>query len=535
MSIKNLFGPKVNGSQDIKWHSSAQKVQKELQVLQEHSFQAPQTPLVNYAFKEFSKAPQFTDQVKLQVIEAAYAEIDAEGNFQLRNFSLQGLSISELVLLYTIIDRYQKEPTAVGRKVLLAHLFLIEKKVRVLAESFRDKIETSVNEINDESARKLRYKALSLPNIQNNSMAGSGFQRLDETLSLRIFEYLTPEEQAVAKRVCKYWNIMLNGTYFAGKCMKRFQNNETVRSGFFSSSMITRIFASEIPALPVKVKMEIVYGLYTKSLQMLSIPRKEEHPQVLPIKDMKDQDERYRASVFVQFVLSLPDGVIPLQSIQFLKEAPDLTTLINRAAEVRRMLATLPSVRTLAVLSLSKSNIRQNVTVLPQAIKFFTSLRVLEIEGNDLPALPRELSSLANLQMLKLRKNHIPTLPQGFGNLVNLKVLDLSDNQMHVLPDDFTNLEKLENLNLGQNKLSALPKGFEKLGCLKVLDLNHNEFPEIPRCLALFENLMRLDLHHNPFQISKKELEASFPNFSKVPVQHIHYEQVSDNSTTSCL
>lgn len=475
------------------------KLKDALETLQNDPSRAPQEPLVGRAFNYFPKDRQFeaffTDNVKLQVIEAAYSDIDAHGDIQLRNFSLENLSIPELVLLYRILHSYQEHPHAVGRKIILAHLFLIEMKIQGLATAHRQEIMSAIQEANDRSANVLQFKALHPPKTHQDAMAESPASKLGDDHWIQVFEYLDPEHHGAAKRVCRYWNAVLNGEFFALECKKRLQNSALVGSGFFSSYRMTKILDSDFPA---QIRIGIAYGLYTKALRSLSGSSKEEHPQILSKSDIKEQDDFFRCNAFVAFTLALPLELRPHALLEPLETASDPKSRVEHARHVRNALAASHAVRDLTTLALSNQIFGRNVVLLPEAIKFFTSLRTLTVTHVHLPALPKGISHLRNLEELKLNDNDISSIPEGFGSLSKLTNLDLSNNHLSSLPDEFENLSNLRVLNLGNNRLSSLPKNlFSSCTQLETVHLDKNKLVSLPSGAENLVNLGWLTVDHN--------------------------------------
>ncbi len=107
-----------------------------------------------------------------------------------------------------------------------------------------------------------------------------------------------------------------------------------------------------------------------------------------------------------------------------------------------------------------------------------TSLRTLDLLGNDLETLPEGLfQGLASLETLALERNALTELPEGlFERLANLNILYLFDNELGTLPEGlFEGLANLSILSLNDNNLRTLPDGiFEDLASLRSMSLDNN-------------------------------------------------------------
>ena len=76
----------------------------------------------------------------------------------------------------------------------------------------------------------------------------------------------------------------------------------------------------------------------------------------------------------------------------------------------------------------------------------------------------------------------------------NLKELYLDYNQIDSLPTEICRLEKLETLQLGHNRLVSLPQGIGRLGSLRFLYLNGNVLRGLPVGLGDLTNLVELNV-----------------------------------------
>ena len=107
-----------------------------------------------------------------------------------------------------------------------------------------------------------------------------------------------------------------------------------------------------------------------------------------------------------------------------------------------------------------------------------TSLRTLDLLGNDLETLPEGLfQGLASLETLALERNALTELPDGlFEGLASLNILYLFDNELGTLPEGlFEGLANLSILSLNDNNLRTLPDGiFEDLASLRSMSLDNN-------------------------------------------------------------
>ena len=174
---------------------------------------------------------------------------------------------------------------------------------------------------------------------------------------------------------------------------------------------------------------------------------------------------------------------------------------------------------------------------LPSSISQLTRLRLLKLYQNQLTAIP-DLSKLENLRDLNLWQNHLTSIPETIGNLTQLDVLNLSNNQFTSVPDfvsrmrvmskftmrynpivrfprdmlslsvddsqwkkhsdDILQMENLQILSLRWDKIAELPSEIKRLRCLRSLDLRSNALTKLPDEISLLTNREVLLLDQNP-------------------------------------
>jgi len=94
----------------------------------------------------------------------------------------------------------------------------------------------------------------------------------------------------------------------------------------------------------------------------------------------------------------------------------------------------------------------QGLTILPETLGKFSSLKELWISKNQLTTLPEIIGNFTALKELILRENQLVTLPESIGMLKSLEKLDLRGNKLTALPSSIWHLEKLKSLELSGNQ-----------------------------------------------------------------------------------
>lgn len=105
-----------------------------------------------------------------------------------------------------------------------------------------------------------------------------------------------------------------------------------------------------------------------------------------------------------------------------------------------------------------------------------SSVRTLDLNGQNLNSLPNEISTFENLSTLVLSGNPNLDLKKVFQELSankKLKILYLENNKLPTLPEEIALLKKLESLYLSNNRINYIPKSMKKMQ-LNYLDLSDN-------------------------------------------------------------
>lgn len=155
-----------------------------------------------------------------------------------------------------------------------------------------------------------------------------------------------------------------------------------------------------------------------------------------------------------------------------LKSCP-LTTLIAKHNQLTN--ESLPKCFYSARTTLRELNLSGNqLTSFPEQALQLTSLKYLYLGGNNIVNVPKDIWKLNSLQILSIGGNQIADVPDSVGRLVSLQALVLSDNLIELLPASIANLKQLRSLLLHKNRLKTLPTQIIKLTCLTELSLRDN-------------------------------------------------------------
>jgi Leucine-rich repeat (LRR) protein len=127
---------------------------------------------------------------------------------------------------------------------------------------------------------------------------------------------------------------------------------------------------------------------------------------------------------------------------------------------------------------------------LPEELKFFTNLRDLDLEGNDLSkASLTNFAQLKRLKVLNLQDCNISVFPISVTQLPQLENLSVYGNSLTSVPDELYNVTSLRELNIGNNNLTNLSPLIYRLQNLRMLETSHTEIRRYPKELAKLKKL----------------------------------------------
>lgn len=105
------------------------------------------------------------------------------------------------------------------------------------------------------------------------------------------------------------------------------------------------------------------------------------------------------------------------------------------------------------------------IAKLPETISNFTNLKILDISNNRLTTLP-DIFKNCSLTSLIAKHNHLTneSLPKQFYTAKSsLRELNLSGNQLNFFPEQVLEMTNLRYLYLGGNRIVNIPKDIWKL------------------------------------------------------------------------
>ena len=137
-------------------------------------------------------------------------------------------------------------------------------------------------------------------------------------------------------------------------------------------------------------------------------------------------------------------------------------------------------------LSLRKANIANAI-----GIEYFTSVKTLDLSGNQLTTLP-DISSITDLTNLYLTDNQLIHLP-SLASLIHLRDFQVINNKLTSLPELPTFSEELYNLYCSNNMITEIPD-LSRFPNLKNLVIGNNPINH-PIDYSVATNLVSLHVH----------------------------------------
>ncbi|PHH66423.1 hypothetical protein CDD81_7478 [Ophiocordyceps australis] len=131
----------------------------------------------------------------------------------------------------------------------------------------------------------------------------------------------------------------------------------------------------------------------------------------------------------------------------------------------------------------------------------------IDLSRKNIHTLPDEVVDIVKdeLGRLALSHNLLSSLPARFSECTSLRYLNLRGNQLREFPMPLCDLKPLEILDVGRNQLRMLPNEICRLTSLKVLSINKNQIRELPLCLGDMATLQVLKLEGNPIVFPPRE------------------------------
>ncbi|WCJ34796.1 LRR repeats and ubiquitin-like domain-containing protein At2g30105 [Euphorbia peplus] len=175
-----------------------------------------------------------------------------------------------------------------------------------------------------------------------------------------------------------------------------------------------------------------------------------------------------------------------------------------------------------------------NLQDLPENIGYFTSLKKLYLDRNDLSTESiqwRGLMKIENLTVLSLSHNHLTTLPSELGRLAFLTHLDVSNNKLKSIPDEIGSAWRLEVLKANNNRISTVSSAIGCCSYLVEVDLSANHLTELPGSLELLLNLKALYLSNNGLTSLPSTL---FKKCLRLSTLDLHNTEITMDSLRQC-
>lgn len=138
------------------------------------------------------------------------------------------------------------------------------------------------------------------------------------------------------------------------------------------------------------------------------------------------------------------------------------------------------------------------LTDLPDNLNRLHKLEILFCSNNAFTKLPAAIGQCANLTMVGFKSNTIRTIANN-AFPANLRWLILTDNAIEVLPETIGNCDKLQKLMLAGNQIQQLPDTLAQCSNLQLLRISANNLTQFPSIVKRLPKLAWLAFSGNPF------------------------------------
>ncbi|KAH8415383.1 hypothetical protein KR222_006524 [Zaprionus bogoriensis] len=130
-----------------------------------------------------------------------------------------------------------------------------------------------------------------------------------------------------------------------------------------------------------------------------------------------------------------------------------------------------------------------------------STLKELNLSGNQLTHFPEQVTELRQLKYLYLGGNKISSISKDIWKMQSLHVLSLGGNLINEVPEAVGSLSQLQALVLCDNLIEHLPTSIARLKNLKSLLLHKNRLRHLPKDIVALKNLTELSLRDNPLVV----------------------------------
>lgn len=106
------------------------------------------------------------------------------------------------------------------------------------------------------------------------------------------------------------------------------------------------------------------------------------------------------------------------------------------------------------------------MSTIPVSITRFTCLKVIDVSSNNLTSIPDIFSQCQSLVTFVAKNNKLTnaSLPKEFlAGSTTIREINLSGNQLEHFPDQFLELATLRYLYLGGNRIATIPYAIRKM------------------------------------------------------------------------
>lgn len=282
----------------------------------------------------------------------------------------------------------------------------------------------------------------------------NNFLSLNNDVLHHILSYLTPEEAASFRELCKKINQRMSAE---GLDLRLW------------SPYINRLSVLDVSVdIPRRAGNSAALACFKRGFQKINMRQMNE------INHFRRLLQKGKIELSEECYSFLQDSYLDARTLKELEYRNHLLDNINEQIIMTRI---QEGNTTLDLHGCNLSRIPNALFEYENLQKYWQSLQTLYCSNNMIENLPIFLGSCISLKELCCFSNKLQTLPDSLGNCSALKVLNCSANQLRALPNSIGQCKLLDWIDCSSNKLQVLPPSLRKCS---YINLTYNQFQILP-------------------------------------------------------
>ena len=152
-------------------------------------------------------------------------------------------------------------------------------------------------------------------------------------------------------------------------------------------------------------------------------------------------------------------------------------------------------------------------TIPEEIFNLSPSVKVVNLEDNNLPNFYIPYGAWTNCEELYLRNNRLTTVTEGVSLLNNIKIVDYSSNDITFIYTNVFTISTLLVLKVNDNNISSVPGEIGNVPSLESFEIAHNELRDLPTAIMNVSTLKHLDVNYNHLVSLSPQLDSWIKQF----------------------